>query len=233
LKDVGAIHELPFHEMPQRYEILALQLKHFDKMPYNPDIHKRRSIRLKGYDYSSEGAYFITLCTHHRECLFGEIKDGKMMLNEYGKMVEQIWLKIPERYNDIILDEFVIMPNHFHGIIIINNNNDFVGAIHELPLRDKLPVQNEMPQRESNELPLQQNNDDMIHRRKMLLPKIIGYFKMNSAKQINQLRGTPGFPVWQRNYYERIVRDYKELCAIRQYIFDNPMNWENDENYIM
>lgn len=108
-------------------------------------------------------------------------------------------MRIPERNNDILLDEFVIMLNHFRGIVLVNH----VGAIHKLP-----------------------QHDDTIYLRKMLLPKIMGYFKMNSAKQINQLRETLGFSVWQRNYYERIVRNYKALCVIRQYIFDNPMNWE-------
>jgi REP element-mobilizing transposase RayT len=165
---------------------------------YAPEKHQRRSIRLKGYDYSKAGAYFITICTHCKECLFGEIIDGATKLNAYGEIVEKCWCELPNHYENICLDEFVVMPNHIHGIIVITYN---VGAIHELPLQ----------------------------RRNMLLPKIIGQFKMQSAKQINQLRHTHGQPVWQRNYYEHIIRNEDELNHIREYILNNPSKWEFDE----
>ena len=177
-------------------------------MKYNPDIHHRHSIRLQGYDYSQNSAYFVTLCTQNRECLFGEIVNGEMILNEYGKNVEQCWFNLPNHYHNIALDAYVIMPNHFHGIIFITDTVDNVGAIHELPL---------------HELPLQQQ------RRKMLLPKIIGRFKMNSAKQINQIRNASGVPVWQRNYYENIIRNEKSLENIRNYIINNPSEWYYDD----
>jgi REP element-mobilizing transposase RayT len=166
--------------------------------------YNRRSIRLKNYDYSSPGAYFITIVTNNRQYLFGEIVNNEMILNEYGEIANKYWYEIPKHYTNTQLDEYVIMPNHIHGIIFI------VGAIHELPLQ-----QNEFPQ--------------LIQRRKMLLPKIIGRFKMNAAKQINQIRQTPGIPVWQRNYYEHIIRDTDDLSRIRHYISDNPKNWNNDE----
>ena len=102
----------------------------------NPEYHHRRSIRLKGYDYSQAGAYFVTMCTQHRECLFGEIVDGKMRLNEYGQIVQQCWMEIPQHYQNVQLDEYVVMPNHVHGIIIINEFDiSTVGAIQELPLQ--------------------------------------------------------------------------------------------------
>lgn len=190
-------------------------------MKYNPDIHHRRSIRLQGYDYSQNGAYYVTLCTQNRECLFGEIVKGEMILNEYGKIVEQCWNNLSNHYDNIELDAYVIMPNHFHGIILITDTVDnvdnvdnvgaiHVGAIHELPLR-KSPIQS--PQQ----------------RRKMLLPKIVGRFKMNSAKQINQMRNTPGISVWQRNYYEHIIRNDKSLENIRNYIINNPSEWYYDD----
>jgi REP element-mobilizing transposase RayT len=200
-------------------------------MKYNPDIHHRRSIRLQGYDYSQNGAYFVTLCTQNRECLFGEIVNGEMILNEYGKIVEQCWNDLPNHYDNIELDSYVIMPNHFHGIIIItdtvNNvdNVDNVGAIHELPLH-------ELPLHESpiHELPLHKTPiQSPQQRRKMLLPKIIGRFKMNSAKQINQIRNSSGVPVWQRNYYEHIIRNEKSLEDIRNYIINNPLEWYYDD----
>ena len=199
-------------------------------MKYNPDIHHRRSIRLQGYDYSQNGAYFITLCTHNRECLFGQIQNGQMILNEYGKMVEQCWNNLSNHYDNIELDAYVIMPNHFHGIILITDNVDNVDnvrAIRELPIHE-LPRQrkHELP---IHELPRQQQKQRQQQRRKMLLPKIVGRFKTNSAKQINQMRNTPGISVWQRNYYEHIIRDEKSLENIRNYIINNPAKWQDDD----
>ncbi len=187
LNNVGAIHELPLQK--------NMTIK------YNSQ-HHRRSIRLKGYDYSQSGAYFITICTYNRECLFGKIVDDKMILNQYGEIANQCWLEIPNHFPNVELDEYIIMPNHIHEIIVINEQN--VGAIHELPLQNQ------------------------YQRRKMLIPKIIGRFKMNSAKQINQLRHTPNIPVWQRNYYEHIIRNENELNKIREYIINNPLHWELD-----
>ncbi len=170
-------------------------------------LPQRKSIRLKGYDYSQPGAYFVTIVTQNRENLFGEIVDDKMILNEYGKIVDKFWHSLPEKYQNIELDEFIVMPNHIHGIIIINER-----VIRELPQR-------ESPKREN----------DIKNRRKMILPKIIGYFKMNTAKQINILRKTLGLPVWQRNYYEHIVRNEDELNRIREYIINNPLKWNLDK----
>jgi len=171
----------------------------------NPKL-RRRSIRLPEYDYSQEGAYYITICTQGRRCMFGEIRNSKIILSECGRIVDDRWQHMPERYYGVILDEYVIMPNHIHGIIIIGGNvNNGVGAIHELPLR--------------------------IKRRGMILSKIIGYFKMNSAKQINQIGNTTGQTVWQRNYWEHVIRNEKSLHKIRGYIRDNPWHWAvDDEN---
>jgi len=209
-------------------------------MKYNPQIHHRRSIRLQGYDYSQNGAYFITLCTHNRECLFGQIQNGQMILNEYGKMVEQCWNNLSNHYDNIELDAYVIMPNHFHGIILITDNVDNVDnvrairelPIHELPIHE-LPI-HELPRQRKHELPIhefprQQQKQRQQQRRKMLLPKIVGRFKTNSAKQINQMRNTPGISVWQRNYYEHIIRDEKSLENIRNYIINNPAKWQDDD----
>jgi REP element-mobilizing transposase RayT len=211
-------------------------------MKYNPQIHHRRSIRLQGYDYSQNGAYFITLCTHNRECLFGQIQNGQMILNEYGKIVEQCWNNLSNHYDNIELDAYVIMPNHFHGIILITDNVDNVDnvrairelPIHELPIHElpihELPI-HELPIHELpiHELPRQQQKQRQQQRRKMLLPKIVGRFKTNSAKQINQMRNTPGISVWQRNYYEHIIRDEKSLENIRNYIINNPAKWQDDD----
>lgn len=164
--------------------------------------HHRCSIRLKGYDYSQAGAYFITIVTRDRACLFGEVVDGEMRLNDVGKLVRDEWLRTRNIHPNVELDAFVVMPNHFHGISIIN---DSVGAIHESPLQMT-----------------------MTQRRNMALPKLIGRFKMLSSKRINEMRGTLGVPVWQRNYYEHIIRNLESLNRIREYIANNPLQWMLD-----
>jgi REP element-mobilizing transposase RayT len=230
----------------------------FRQGKYMNITHQRRSLRLKEYDYSSGGAYFITICTKDRKCLFGEIKDNQMVLNEFGEIAKHFWLEMPHHFPNVELDEFVLMPNHIHGIIIIhdqdarmsnnpagknenspktndgknietnNNSNEIndkkiVGAIHELPLQMSM---NELsPQSPNNELP---THDNKIQRRKMIVPKIVGFFKMNTAKKINQILNTMGQPVWQRNYYEHIIRNEKSLHQIRQYITNNPSQWNLD-----
>ena len=178
-------------------------------MKYNPDKHHRKSIRLKNYNYSNIGSYFITVCAYNHECLFGDIEDGRMQLNNCGRIIESEWLRSSEIRKEIELDIYQTMPNHLHGIIIITEcPNNHVGAIHELPLQ----------------------NNDRIARRKMLIPKIIGRFKMNSSKQINVLRKSAGVPVWKRNYYDHIIRNENELNQIREYIINNPLKWEFDED---
>jgi REP element-mobilizing transposase RayT len=176
-------------------------------MKFNPDIHHRRSIRLKEYDYSQAGAYFVTLCTHERECLFGEIVDGEMRMNQFGRIIAAEWIRLAELREEIELGESVVMPNHIHGVLIFKENiaSNAVGAIHELPL------------------PMRQQ------RRKMALPKIIGRFKMITAKRINVLRDTPGVPVWQRNYHEHIIRDDSDYNRIAEYIATNPQRWIEDK----
>jgi putative transposase len=169
---------------------------------------KRRSIRLQSYDYSKAGAYYITICTRDRECFFGNVVNGQMQLNEAGRILQPVWDGLPQFYEGIELDAVVVMPNHLHGIVIICAA---VEAIHESPLRPEPPA----PVR-------------VADRRRMLLSKMIGRFKMITAKRINVLHGRSGQAVWQRNYYEHIVRDEESLNRIRQYIADNPAQWEFD-----
>ena len=192
-------------------------------MKYNSDTHQRRSIRLRDYDYSNAGLYFVTICTSGRECLLADVVDGVICLNDAGLCVKSIWNSLPDRYPDVEIDSVVIMPNHLHGIIIINERT--VGAIHELPTTRTSPeISFPQEDRAIHESPLR-------NRRNMLLPKIIGYLKMNTAKRINQLRDNSGTPVWQRNYYERVIRNNQELQTVRQYIDDNPIKWAEDENH--
>ncbi len=154
---------------------------------FNSDIHQRRSIRLKGYDYPRAGAYFITTCTRNRGHLFGKIENQDMILNDAGQIVANCWFDLPNHYENIVLDISFIMPNHFHGIIVFTKP---VGAIHESPLQRK--TQN--PQMNIKQL------------RKMGLSKTIGRFKMVSSKQTNILRKTPGVPAWQRSSVGSVER---------------------------
>ncbi|MEQ9090551.1 MAG: transposase [Balneola sp.] len=178
-------------------------------------LHDRQSMRLQGYDYSRPGFYFITICAQNMEHIFGDIIGGKMQLNECGEIAWHYWNTIENRYPNTHVDEFIIMPNHVHGIIEIVNENPFVGAIHESPLRTEINTE------------LYRKN-----RRKMLIPKIIGWYKMNTAKQINQVRQTPGQKSWQRNYYDHIIRNEESLFHIREYIKHNPENWNKDRFHI-
>ena len=188
-------------------------------MKYNPDKHHRRSIRLQGYDYSQPGIYFITLCTQNHECLFGEILNGEMRLNEFGKMTQQCWLEIPHHFPHVKLDEFVIMPDHIHGIIILN---DIVGAKNFSPQ----PSNNFSPQ----PMPTPQQNITPFRSPSKTIGSIIRGFKIGVTKGFRQ--NTDIYVVWQRNYYEHIIRNKVELNRMRQYIIDNPKKWKTDENYI-
>ncbi|MBA3071971.1 MAG: transposase [Anaerolineae bacterium] len=208
-----------------------------------PNLHHRRSIRLKSYDYSSEGSYYITIVTHNRELLFGNLQDGVMAFSNEGQIVWDVWNTLPNRYPQIELDCAIVMPNHFHGIIniveqyppvgIINDPQPPVGVIHELPLRDhELPLRDhELPLRD-HELPQPDHDlplpNDRSSRRRMLLPLVVGYFKMNTAKRINILHNTQGLPIWQRNYYEHIIDTDKEYNQIAEYILSNPLYWQTD-----
>lgn len=178
-------------------------------MPFNPDIHRRHSIRLRNYDYSSAGAYFVTICTWQRECLFGEIINGEMRLNAMGQAVDAVWLALPEHYAGIQLDEYVFMPNHFHGII------DIVGAGFK-PTR--LPTTQEGAGLKPAPTGKQHG-----------LSEIVRGFKTFSGRQINIIRNNPGCPVWQRNYFERVLRNDDELGRAREYIVNNPLKWALDK----
>lgn len=137
-----------------------------------------------------------------------------MVLNEAGNILLATWGKLPERYPNVVTDERVVMPNHFHGVLFIVD--DSVGAVHEPPLRK--------PEREY-ETP----EEYRLRRRRMLLPRVVGYFKMNTAKAINLISSSSGAPVWQRNYYEHVIRTDDELARIRSYIYYNPHQWKQDD----
>jgi REP element-mobilizing transposase RayT len=175
-------------------------------MSDDPERHRRRSIRLADWDYAGAGAYFVTVCTHKRLCLFGEVVDGEMRLNEWGEIVQEEWFQTAVVRPYVVLhpDEFVVMPNHVHGIIwIADRRGDPTGRPYAG--RPRGPISGS-------------------------LGAIIAQYKSIVTKRINARRDAPGVPVWQRNYYEHIIRDEEELGHIHEYIRTNPACWQTDEN---
>ena len=167
-------------------------------MAYNPDIHHRRSTRLPGYDYSQAGAYFVTMVTQGRQCLFGEVVQDTMRLNDAGQLIAHTWEWLATRGSYVQLDAYVVMPNHLHGIIVIDRQG-----------------------RGGSRTASTRHDTKSIGR-------LVGVFKTVTTKWSNLDRGTPGQPLWQRNYYDRIIRDDEELARVREYIASNPMQWETD-----
>jgi len=172
-------------------------------MPCDRFKHHRRSIRLPTYDYTSVGAYFVTLCVHGGECQLGEVVDEEMQLNEWGQIAWECWQAIPEHFDHVEPDVFVIMPNHVHGIVTIAGT---VGAQHAAP----------PPQPQANVRPGS-------------LGAIVRSYKSAVTKRINRLRDTPGVPFWQRNYWEHVIRNERSLLRIREYIQNNPARWPEDQ----
>ncbi|MDZ8050284.1 MAG: transposase [Aulosira sp. ZfuVER01] len=169
-------------------------------MSYNPQIHHRRSIRLKDHDYTQEGAYFITICTKDRQCIFGDIKQGQMKLNLLGTIARESWREIPQHFPHIQLDVFVIMPNHIHGILWIINTTK----------REDEP----------------RKYGKMVAGS---IPCVVRSYKSAVTKKINYICNQKGISsVWQRNFYEHINRNEQSLAAIREYIINNPLVWERD-----
>jgi putative transposase len=191
-------------------------------MVFNPDIHHRRSIRMAEYDYTEAGGYFMTLCANGRECLFGEVVDENVRLNEFGVIVQDEWLRSAVIRKEITLDEFVIMPNHMHGIVLINEIV-CVGA-------DGVRPESGNSEQTTVE-PKAYGNEGACHaplRGPKSLGAFVAGFKSAVTKRINKIRDNSGCPVWQRNYFERVIRSERELSAIREYIVNNPKQWAMD-----
>lgn len=230
-------------------------------MPYDRFRHHRRSIRLKGYDYAGIGAYYVTICVWDRECLLGEIIDDKMVLNEFGRIVSDEWAITPEKRTNIILDVFVVMPNHLHGVFIITENRSGIaldgkaeksygdvpgnhaenpgcmgkcmGGIHDVGAYCNTPLHIHHTSHTSHTFhapapPHTPHVSDGLRSPSQTVGAVVRGFKGAVTKRVNQLWGAPGSPVWQRNYYERIIRNQNEFDRIRRYIINNPANWNKD-----
>lgn len=188
-----------------------------------PDrAHNRRSIRLSGYDYSQAGAYFVTICSFGRRCVFGEVAGPEVLPSSWGAIVEEEWLHSLEIRREIDLDVFVVMPNHFHGIVVIMAS-DAAGTVGQSPLPASSCHGSTGASRRS---PLRPERPRGTGTRS--LGAFIAGFKSTVARRIQLMGGAKREPVWQRGYFERIIRDERELTRIREYIATNPANWAND-----
>lgn len=201
---------------------------------YNPNIHHRRSIRLKGYDYSQEGLYFITLCCQNRAHLFGYIFNKEMILNDAGKMIVNQWLQLPDRFNNIVLHEFVVMPNHFHSIVQI------VGATLVVAPKTDSDIIKGQPQGIAPTIAPTDNdiNNEIenINKIEKTVGNIIGAFKsITTVEYINGVKNNnwKSFDrrIWERNYWEHIIRNEIAYQNISNYIINNPNKWSEDKFY--
>lgn len=212
-----------------------------------------KSWRLKGYDYSQSGAYFITIVSQYREMLFGEVIDGEMILNDAGKMVRDVWLDLPGRFKGLILDEFVVMPDHFHGILIINDDeqeNDQAGIRPSENMAGTSPASTRDSEFDSDSISAEAINSrnsvgtsptstgptstgptSTIHRAEYSISEVIGAFKsITSVKYIQGVKDQRLNPfegkIWQPGFYDRIIRDDGEYDRLQEYINQNPMRWD-------
>jgi putative transposase len=186
-------------------------------MKYDPHIHHRRSIRLKGYDYSQAGLYFVTICCENKEHRFGKIENDEMILNDAGKIANECWMEIPKHFPNAVSHEHVVMPNHIHGIVELTNGPD-VGAENFLPLP---PLQH--PRNEFQKI-IPRSIGSIIKGFKIGVTK---WFRNNSIGANNDLP----IRVWQRNYHEHVIRNEQSYQTISDYIINNPAKWKDDKFY--
>ena len=193
-------------------------------MKFDPDKHHRRSIRVPGYDYSQPGAYFITIVTYQQECLFGKVIDGEMRLNDIGKIVQWEWERLGHRFPFLELGAHIVMPNHTHGIL------NFIDSVRATRAdQTGLYLNNAPPQTGTSD----DNNGSPLPRgpKPSSLGTIIGQFKSRVTKRLWKNPDLTGTPVWQRNYYEHIIRNEPEWNNIHLYIESNPLNWATDDEH--
>ena len=193
---------------------------------------------MKDYDYTATGYYFVTICIQNRECIFGDIINGEITLNEIGEIARQCWKDIPEHFTNVELDWYVIMPNHVHGIIIIENHRR--GVKFNAPTNNNSQYHSETYSDErienvgvQNFEPLRNNPKPKIHRYQYIIPGSIGSIIRSFKSAVTRWCGKNSFRNfrWQRNFYDHIIRNKNELFHIRQYMINNPLNWHLDNHH--
>ena len=214
------------------------------KSGYDPEVHRRRSIRLKGYDYSRPGAYFVTIVAQDRLCWFGDVVDGEMRLNKSGELIVDAWEWLGERYPHVALDAYVVMPNHLHGVVVLTDEEwggESGGGVSGRHGRRGVNVDRPVRRGVSRNAPtvgsgmgVDADGSGMGVSRtaptgRKTLGRLVGAFKTVSTKGFNRMRGMSGERLWQRDFYDRVIRDDRELDLVRRYIEGNPAKWETDE----
>ena len=185
---------------------------------FDPQKHHRRSIRLQGYDYSQAGGYFVTIVTYRRECLFGKIENEEMILNDFGIIADECWRAIPEHFPNVELGMYVVMPNHVHGVIVIRDDE----SVSDLGITDDDGRGAAMLRPYANAA-----NSHKINVKPGSLGAIVRSYKSAVSYRINKEYNATG--IWQRNYYEHIIRNEKDLQRITDYIEMNPSRWDADD----
>jgi len=176
--------------------------------------NRRRSVRLRGFDYASRGFFFVTICTHKKQRTLGKIINYESQLSTVGNIVQECWQAIPEHFSNVRLDEWVIMPNHLHGIVVIKYPKGYDPSAKGTACRAPTTIATHY---EEFGQPVASS-----------LPTIIRSFKSAVTKRVNKLATNPS-PLWQRNYFEHVIRDEESMNKIRNYIWENPIHWWQDE----
>ena len=211
---------------------------------YDPRQNRRRSLRLQGYDYTRPGAYFVTICTYQRKSFFGEVFDGGMILTQMGRIAQQEWERLPARFPSLELGSFVVMPNHMHAILILiddpgrGTTEDGKDTGQEVTRRAPTAERFIDPGRNTAEdgngpgqdIPCHAPTEERFgHPVRGSIPTIVRSYKSSVSWRINRLREHPNHPVWQRNYYEHVIRDHADWERIDTYIRENPRLWDKDQ----
>jgi putative transposase len=185
----------------------------------NDPENRRRSVRLRGFDYAYRGFYFITICTHDKKPTLGKIVNYQTRLSDIGKIVEGCWLAIPQHFPNVYLDEWIIMPNHIHGIIVINSSRELESANEGMACRAPTTVAQSYQAEEFGK-PVAGS-----------LATIVRSFKSAATKSVREQCGVELLTLWQRNYFEHVIRNEESMNKIRNYIWENPIHWHRDEYY--
>ena len=185
-----------------------------------PHDRRNNSLRLPDYDYSQSGGYYVTVCTHQKARLFGDVVDGVVQLSDVGKIVEDVWLGLPDHYYHLRLGDYVVMPNHIHAIMILIDD--------EIALT---PVGADLSSAPTNPNHTNDSGEDRQPRKRHTISEIMRAFKSYSTLDVKRHLDLDNIKLWQRGFYDHIIRNVDDHRRIQQYIHDNPLKWESDDYY--